>query len=464
MERREFIKKTGLATAGALALPYILPTGRLFANTGATPLANHVVLVMFAGGVRRQESIGQTYLQGSQMIYAPPMEQPELNVTGNIMSNMLTGAAPTSKVVYGKGSGGQTPIVPILSQTIQQQGMLFTELKSSSPGHYGGLNVLLEGNIFSAQGLQQRPVNPTIFEYLRRHGGPNDFPASKLWFVGNGIGNSLPLLNYSGNSQYGTKYGANFFAPTITFGPKGDQYLKDAKVYHPQDQLGPMYEMKYFLDYTFENVGRSFPDIGNTEAEKDQIKAFMKTMFDKTAANTIAFPPDYAASGNGDMATVGYACEVINEFKPKLTVVNLSAVDTCHTGFTDYLKALHRADHAVGHLWNYIQNDPVMGGNTVMIAVPECGRDATPNLIKDSQNEFFGYDHSDSNALDVFCLMAGPSVQMNLDVNSTNNPGFSGQWMTADIVPTIADVLGLKADVIGANLLAPGAGSLFDKL
>jgi hypothetical protein len=323
---------------------------------------------------------------------------------------------------------------------------------------------LVQGNTFTAQGLKQRPVNPTIFEYIRRHGGPVDFPASKVWFVGNGIGNSLPLLNYSDHPQYGTKYGANFFAPTITFGPKGDLYLKDARIYHPQDQLAPMYEMKYFLDNSFENIGKTLPSIGNTADEKDQIKHFMKTMFDKTSAGTIAFPPEHASAGNGDTATIGYACEVLNEFKPKLTVVNLSAVDTCHTGFTEYLKALHRADHAVGHIWNFIQNDPVMAGNTTIIAVPDCGRDATPNPIKDAQNDFFGYDHSDANALDVFCLMAGPSVPANMNINSTNNPAFSGQWVTADIVPTIADILGLKADVMGANMLLGGAGSLFDKI
>jgi len=463
MKRRDFIKKAGLAAAGSFALPYILPSGRLFASSGTTPLANHVVLVMFAGGVRNQETIGQSYLQGSQMIYAPSQAQPELNVTGNIMPNMLVGNAPSSKILYGKGTGGQTPILPVLSNTLQQQGSLFTEMKSSSAGHYGGLNVLLQGNTFSSQGLKQRPVNPTIFEYLRRHGGPVDFPASKLWFIGNTIGNSVPLLNYSLHPQYGSQYGANFFAPLITFGSKGDAYLRDAKIYHPQDQLGPMYEMKYFLDNSFENIGNNLPNIGNTEAEKYQIKQFMKTMFNKTSAGTISFPPDHAAAGNGDTATVGYACEVMKEFKPKLTVVNLSAVDSCHGNFTGYLKSIHRADHAVGHLWNYIQNDPVMANNTTIIAVPECGRDLQPNLIKDSQNNFFGYDHSDANTLDVFCLMAGPSVPSNITVNAANNPNFSGQWVTADIPPTIADILGLKGDVMGANLLLSGAGSLFDK-
>jgi hypothetical protein len=52
MKRKEFLKKAGLAAAGFIAAPYILPSGRLFASTGGGP-ADHVVFVLFAGGVRQ---------------------------------------------------------------------------------------------------------------------------------------------------------------------------------------------------------------------------------------------------------------------------------------------------------------------------------------------------------------------------------------------------------------------------
>ena len=36
--------------------------------------------------------------------------------------------------------------------------------------------------------------------------------------------------------------------------------------------------------------------------------------------------------------------------------------------FSSYLRSLHRADHGVGHLWDFIQNQvPEMSGNTTMI-------------------------------------------------------------------------------------------------
>ena len=184
MKRRKFIKRTALGAA-AISVPFILPSGRLFASTGSR-MADHVVFVAFAGGVRQQESVLQRYLDDSQSYPS----------AGNIMYNMLDGLAPTDKIVYGTDNivQGDTPIPKILSQTLQQSGTLFKEVNASTVGHYAGVNTLLTGNYMYSQGLRNKPTMPTIFEYVRRHLG---VPASKVWYIGNGIGNSIPLLDYS---------------------------------------------------------------------------------------------------------------------------------------------------------------------------------------------------------------------------------------------------------------------------
>ena len=54
-------------------------------------MADHVVFVLFAGGIRQQESVLQQYLAGSQ----------NEDIPGNIMYNMLNGDPPEDKIAYG---------------------------------------------------------------------------------------------------------------------------------------------------------------------------------------------------------------------------------------------------------------------------------------------------------------------------------------------------------------------------
>ncbi|MDA1336534.1 MAG: twin-arginine translocation signal domain-containing protein [Bacteroidetes bacterium] len=441
--RRDFIKKTGLAAAGVSFAPYILPTGRLFAPTGNRS-SEHVVMVAFAGGVRQQESVLKRYLDDSQGEPYP----------GNIMYNMFSGAPPENKIVYGTGTGGMNPIPAILSESLESQGTVFKEVTALSAGHYGGLNSLVQGSTTTTQGLKQRPINPTIFEYLRRHGG---YSATDVWFVGNGIGNSTPLLNHSAHPDYGSDYAGNFFAPTVTFSEIGAQFMADAKIYHPENELAPMYKLQTFLDLQFQALTSAGGSLGNTIAEKENIKAFMEAMYAKVAAGTLDLPP---VTDNGDLYTMAFAVEVLKWFKPAFMMVNLSAVDSCHADFSNYLAALHRADHAVGHLWNQIQTDiPEMAGQTTLLCTPECGRNLTPNNILD-QNDWLAFDHSDANALRVWTLMAGPSVPAGLSIGSEANP----IGLVSDTMMTVADLLGVKPEVQSAGMTATGTMSLLDQL
>ncbi len=446
MKRREFVKNAAAITAGSIVLPYILPSGRLFARSNA-PKAGHMVMVMFGGGLRQQDSILQRYLADSQ----------DFNVEGNILYNMLEGAAPSAKIAYGTTPSGQPsgsqPIPRILSQTLQKQGTIFAEMRAISGGHYGGLNSLVTGSRVEGQGLKVRPVNPTIFEYARRFGG---YKATDTWFIGNTISNSVPLLNSSKHPDFGLRYGANFFAPNITFGSDGYAALSNAKIYHPQEELEPMYKMKNFLDNTFSVRQGDMPGIKNTDEERTRIKEFIANTFQRQAAGQLPMPP---VSG-GDGYTIGYAAEVLRVFKPKLLYVNLSNIDGCHSNFTSYLQSMHRADHALGFLWNYIQTQiPEMSGNTIMAFAPECGRNLQHNPIQD-ENDWYGYDHGDANSLRVFGGMVGLNVPSNLMVGSETNP----VGKVTDFALTIADILGFKDDVKNAGLIDPESMSLFDRI
>jgi hypothetical protein len=451
MKRRNFLSNSAIATAGSVAMPYFLPSGLLNPIT-TPPMAEHVVFVLFAGGVRQQESVLQRYLAEGQ----------NENVEGNIMYNMLTGAPPVDKIAYGQDDTvnniiGGIPIDPILQTPLDQQGTLFPEVRFSrgGAGHFNGLSTGVSGNYYTTQGLRMRPASPTIFEYLRRYAG---FKATDCWFVSVSISGSRPLLNYSANEDYGRRYGGNFIAPTVTFGNPGMEHFMNFKNYHPDTEWSQILEMREFLNQNFQQQGLEISHLYNEVEEEINIKEFVKSTFEKVNSGSIALPP---VNDNGDLKTIGYAVEILNWFKPKLMVVDMTNIDVCHGNYTAYLKNLHRADHGVGFLWREIQRIPGMAGNTTMLVMPEHGRDLEHNPIQDD-NLWYAYDHSgnNENTRRIFSMMVGPGIDAGLKVGSVSNPIGDA----SDIVPTIADLFGIKDVVASKGLLDPNARSLFDRI
>lgn len=444
MNRRQFLKTSVVGTA-AVGAPFILPSGRLFAKTQNVK-AKHVVVVVFGGGIRQQESVLQRYLSGSQ----------NEDIPGNILPNLFSGDLPEDKIAFGTDGTreGEHPIPAILDRPLQEQGVLFREMKTLHVAHFGGLNVCVQGSSFDTQGLKERPLFPTMFEYVRRHGG---FPASKVWFIGSGIGNSVPLLSASQHVDYGHVYGANFLAPTISYGDEGISHLSRSESFHPEFELDPIERMKFFLDNRFQVAGTSAVNSINTPEERELIHEFLIELYEKQKNQQVIQP---LIRDNADLRTLGYACEVIARFKPSLTMVNLENADICHSNFTQYLRQVHRADHAVGFLWDYIQREiPDMAEETILLLAPECGRNLAPNPIRD-ENDWFAYDHSDANAHRIFGMMVGKNVPQGLEIGSESNP----IGLNADLVPTVADILGIKDAVLQQGYIHPSARSWFDRL
>ncbi len=435
MVRRSFIKKATLATAGMLTAPYILPTGRLFAGIGDR-VVNHVVFVLFAGGVRHQESIDMSYLTAQGLPYS-----------GNVMENILSGAPPSSNLIYNRWN-------PILTSPLVKQGTLFTELKYASgpTGHFNGHTAAITGNYTSESlSLNANPDTPTVFEYYRKHTDPAR-SAINSWWMSEGLG-PYPLLNYSRNIDYGAKYGANYLRSASTFGEYGDQYISNPISFQPDD-VSKINTMQNFLDANFDKTASDYPGIINTPEDRDLIKSFIYDTLNKTSLGQIEFPlPNGISTAEltDDLINVAYSWEVMKTFHPELMVINSFDLDACHFDFTGYINFMHKADYGVGWLWNKIQSDPVLANDTIMICMPDHGRNELPNSVYDA-NGLKSFDHtSDDNSRRLFALIVGPpaKVKQNQVIGSAFNP--IGE--TIDIIPTIAHILGFKNEIPGGMLL-----------
>ncbi|MEL6589398.1 MAG: alkaline phosphatase family protein [Bacteroidota bacterium] len=424
MKRRSFLKKAGLTAGASLAAPYILPTGRLFART-MNRKVNHVVVVLFAGGIRNIEAIQQA--------------------EGNLMQASFAGAAST---IPGLDPIPQSPHSSLLAN----EGTLFPEFRYAEgpTGHFNGHTVALTG-VYSNTGLNLKahPEAPTLFEYYMKHNSPS-VSARNAWWVSNSLG-PYPALNYSQHPSYGPLYGANHIVPTSLAG--SFQVLQEPKQFqfHEEEKIAGI---RNFLNQNFDKSALSSGDSNyNTPDDAKAIQAFIKQLIDLGSAggynNPLGMPTQYATN---DVYTILMAEEILKEFEPELLVVNMTDVDACHQNFTAYCNNLQKADYAVAHLWNMIQNTPGLANDTAMIMVPEHGRNLLPNTIMDVYGRA-GIDHTgDPTSREIFSMILGPDsvIKQGQTVGTPSVP--IGE--SIDIVPTVAHLLGFDSQIPGG--LLPG--------
>lgn len=430
MKRRDFVKRMGLATAGVVASPYILPSGRLFAATG-TRKVNHVVFCMLAGGIRNDESVKQN--------------------EGNLMSTMLKDVSGGYSEQPGFLTNAQISANPLGSSRLQEFGTLLKEVRFSDgpTGHYNGHITALTGRYTdSALNLRTNPDYPTIFEYYRKHAGESAMSALNAWWVSDSLG-PYPALNYSSYPGYGAMYGANYIQASSLISNEGYGEIGSPLSFNDNEQAAAQ-KLRGFCDGNFgsqfsaETVG-----VVNSPEERKELEAFIQELFTDGISS-----PDYFGWGvpgwvNNDLLNIYYAEKVLGRFEPELLVLNLQAVDVCHSDFTGYCNNLVRADWGVSHLWNFIQSTPGLADDTVMIVIPEHGRNADPNTVVDAYGRP-AYDHtSDDRSREIFSMILGPSDVIHQDKVVDSLYGES-----IDIVPTIANLLGFDVD-IPAGLL-PG--------
>lgn len=415
MKRKSFIKSAGLAAAGSIIMPYLLPSGRLFAATGARKV-NHVVFCLFAGGVRNLESVQKA--------------------DGNLMPNTFAG----TESISGDIIGGMSQLPSPMSNRLQSQGTLFKKFQYASgpTGHYNGHITAITGNYSDeAIKLKEPPKYPTIFEYYRKHSSPNT-SALNAWWVSDALG-PYPYLNYSAYEGYGPLYGANAIQPISLFGNSNS--ILGSPLPLTDNEKAKCDLMRQFADGQFKAPAAVLSNsIRNKPEDAAKLDAYLRQLMYEVAAGT--HTNQWGAGMNGDSYNLYFASKIIEEYKPELMVVNMQGVDVAHFEFTKYADNMRKADYALAKLWQTIQSTPGMANDTVLIVAPEHGRNLQPNSVIDTYGRY-ALDHTnDAMSREIFCLIAGPP-----SVVKQNQVFSNAQGESVDIVPTIAHLLGFKTDI-----------------
>lgn len=415
MKRKSFIRNAALAAAGSMVVPYILPSGRLFAATGARKV-NHVVFCLFAGGVRNLESMQKA--------------------DGNLMPNTLLG----NESISGDIIGGMTSLPAPVSNRLQSQGTLFKKFQYASgpTGHYNGHITAITGNYSDeAIKLKEPPKYPTIFEYYRKHNSPST-SALNAWWVSDSLG-PYPYLNYSAYDGYGPLYGANAIQPLSLLANSNSILNNPLTVTNTEKAKCDL--MREFANGQFKAPAAIMSNsIKNNPADAENLDAYLRQLMYETANGVHS--DQWGAGMNGDSYNLYFASEIIKKYQPELMVVNMQGVDVAHFEFTKYADNMRKADYALARLWQTIQSTPGMANDTVLIVAPEHGRNLQPNSVIDTYGRY-ALDHTnDEMSREIFCLIAGPPSAVK------QNQVFSeARGESVDIVPTIAHLLGFKTEV-----------------
>jgi membrane-anchored protein YejM (alkaline phosphatase superfamily) len=263
------------------------------------------------------------------------------------------------------------------------------------------------------------------------------------WWVSNALG-PFPALNYSKYSGYGSAYGANFIAPTSLISLQGYDALGNMKNFSSQEKAATCKTRSYLDNNFYSQFTDGDAGVTNTLTDTETLQGFITNLFNKAFAGQFNNPWNLSSPSimNNDMFNIVFAEEIIKEYKPELLVVNMQDVDVCHANFTQYCNNLRKADFSVRHLWDTIQSTPGMANDTIMIVVPEHGRNLNPNTVIDAYGRY-AVDHtSDQTSREIFCLVLGPpgKVVQNQVISTV-----TGQ--SIDVIPTIAKILGFDVDI-----------------
>jgi hypothetical protein len=386
LSRRDFLQATSAGLAAGLLPAALIGQDRASPDRGAQkgqkpkPPVKRVVLIAFAGGCRSKEVLG----------------------------------APAN--------------VPNLTR-IAAQGCVLPNVHAENIGHYGATLSLFTGN-YEAMGIREneRGINPTVFEYLRKDLG---FAPHDCWLSTAG-GAQARLFAHSSHRDYGSAFGANLIDGDGVFNAEFKALVE--KFGKPRLDSDKDEAVMAKLSSVLDSGTR--PGAGSMGNDAATVRRIEKFIVEEITGSTTQI----TGPGAGDAKTIRIGANIFRTFKPKVMGITLQGHDVAHNSFNGYVEVIRRNDAEIGRLWDGIQQDEELRQTTTVIVMPEFGRDR--NL-----NQRQGLDHGDSSEelRKVFLIAAGPAIKKGKVVLDA--------CRTIDAAPTLLSFFGAKQMSGGAKVI-----------
>ncbi len=349
--RRAFLQSAAAGVAAA-----VLPARRLLAagaKSSLPPVAERrLIVVLFGGGTRSSESMGD-----AKHRYVPRLWK-ELAPQGTLFANMRV----EHRVVHTN-----------CNASIKTGHWEYDDLDWSKP-----------------------PRHPTIFEIVRKERG---LPDTAAWtFV------YASILAQTGRSQaegYGRRFAANVVEPpTIprTAAEEMERLLAAARVSGSPDA-------EREAAARCARLARSASRIAEGGLQSAAARAWLRTRYRAWR--------DSDGTTSHDAFLADCACDCMKRFSPAVMSVDFGEIDCAHYGsWSRYVEAIRRTDELTWQLWRTAQSLPGYRGKTLMLVLPDHGRQLegphSDGFLHHS--DFYTDQGADEGCRRVWMLAVGPGV------------------------------------------------------
>jgi len=331
---------------------------------------------------------------------------------------LYTGSTKKKVIVVTFGGGardqetfaheGQENIPHMLNELAPQASFFTQVVNRGILGHYVATASLATGVYETLNNFASiPPQHPTIFEYFRKD---LKRPPTDAWVVA--PSNGFSRIGESNSRSYGPGWGAQVVLPKHLLMAAMSEGTTDY-----QHLLRDSYETPLFA-----------PQLGGSEFELRQLETVMKLSVGdfKTHAKTLASP---------DELSIYIVQQLMRQQAPSLIWVTMHDIDVAHTGaYSLYIEAIRRTDRLCSQLWKIAQSEPEYAGNTMMLVLPDFGRDSDEEA---GGNGFQHHRTGDPSSRTTWMMALGTGVR--------EGAIYDHPLQSTDLVPTLGSIMGFHA-------------------
>lgn len=328
----------------------------------------------------------------------------------------------------------QGTYAPYLINVLAKRGVLIPDMRidqlaGGNTSHAEGtLNILTgryEGYRDAGSGLlddRLEPTEPTLFEYLRR---TFELDAHEALLIN---GEDRPQEEFFTYGVHG-HYGIDFRSEMLS--------LHRYKIYK--------------FARILEEGGLSDEAYRKAEAEyRELLAADRRDIVPEQSPDVMRFWADwrehYGDDGfknpRGDRLLTELAVRALGQLRPRLLMVNYQDPDYVHWGnASHYTRAISIIDEGLARIVATIDADPFYRDNTIMVVVPDCGRDSNGLVDLPFQHHF-----NSRSAHEIWALVLGKGITRDRVMDRVVD-------QTA-LAPTIAALMGFRAERAEGDILS----------